>query len=110
MRICLLASCDLTSTVRYGYKVSRAGELVIDPAEADTVFFIFQHFMNGYSLRKISDALAHMGIVSPSGRAINYIGLSLNDIAYMLLVCQQLRNCLTTPCGSAGRGDDVHVS
>ena len=45
------------STVRYGYKVSRAGELVIDPAEADTVFFIFQHFMNGYS------------IVSPSGRA-----------------------------------------
>ena len=57
------------STVRYGYKVSRAGELVIDPAEADTVLFIFQHFMNGYSLRKISDALAHMGIVSPSGRA-----------------------------------------
>lgn len=57
------------STVRYGYKVSRAGELVIDPAEADTVFFIFQHFMNGYSLGKISAALAHMGIVSPSGRA-----------------------------------------
>ena len=57
------------STVRYGYKVSRAGELVIDPAEADTVLFIFQHFMNGYSLGKISAALAHMGIVSPSGRA-----------------------------------------
>ena len=57
------------STVRYGYKVSRAGELVIDPAEADTVLFIFQHFMNGYSLGKISDALAHMDIVSPSGRA-----------------------------------------
>ena len=57
------------STVCYGYKVSRAGELVIDPAEADTVLFIFHHFMNGDSLGKISDALARKGIVSPTGRA-----------------------------------------
>ena len=57
------------STVCYGYKVSRAGELVIDPAETDTVLFIFHHFMNGDSLGKISDALAHKGITSPTGRA-----------------------------------------
>lgn len=57
------------STVCYGYTLSRTGELVIDPTEANIVLFIFHHFMNGDSLGKISDALAHMGIVSPTGRA-----------------------------------------
>ena len=57
------------STVCYGYKVSRTGELVIDPTEADIVLFVFHHFMNGDSLGKISDTLARMGIVSPTGRA-----------------------------------------
>lgn len=56
------------STVCYGYKVSRTGELMIDPMEADTVLFIFHHFMNGDSLGKISNALARMGIASPAGR------------------------------------------
>ncbi|WP_300417278.1 recombinase family protein [uncultured Oscillibacter sp.] len=56
------------STVCYGYKVSRAGELMIDPIEANTVLFIFHRFMNGDSLGKISDALARKGIVSPTGR------------------------------------------
>lgn len=49
------------STVCYGYKVSHTGELVIDPTEATIVLFIFHG--------KISDALANMGIVSPTGRA-----------------------------------------
>lgn len=49
------------STVFYGYKVSHTGELVIDPTEATIVLFIFHG--------KISDALANMGIVSPTGRA-----------------------------------------
>ena len=57
------------STVCYGYKVSHAGELMIDPTEANTVLFIFHHFMNGDSLGKISDALARKGIASPTGRA-----------------------------------------
>ncbi len=57
------------STVCYGYKVSRDGGLVVVSAEADTVLFIFHHFMNGDSLGKISDALARKGIVSPTGRA-----------------------------------------
>ena len=45
------------STVCYGYKVSRTGELVIDPTEADIVLFVFHHFMNGDSLGKISDKI-----------------------------------------------------
>ena len=56
------------STVCYGYKVSRTGELVINPTEANIVLFIFHHFMNGDSLGKISDALARKGIASPTGR------------------------------------------
>ena len=57
------------STVCYGYNVSCAGELVIDPIEANTVLFIFHQFMNGDSLGKISAALARKGIASPTGRA-----------------------------------------
>ena len=56
------------STVCYGYKVSRTGELVINPTEANIVLFIFHHFMNGDSLGKISDALARKGIASPTGK------------------------------------------
>lgn len=57
------------STICYGYKISCAGELAIDPTEASTVLFIYHHFMNGDSLGKISDALARKGIASPSGKA-----------------------------------------
>lgn len=57
------------STVCYGYKVTRTGELVIDPIKANIVLFIFHCFMNGDSLGKISDTLAHKGIASPTGRA-----------------------------------------
>lgn len=46
-----------TLTVCYRYKVSRPGELMINSAEVNTICFIFQHFMNGDSLEKISDAL-----------------------------------------------------
>ncbi len=42
---------------------------MIDPTEANIVLFVFHHFMNGDSLGKISDTLARMGIVSPTGRA-----------------------------------------
>ena len=57
------------STVCYGYKITQSGELVIDSAEAKVVTFIFRQFMSGNSLGKISDALAHMGISSPTGKA-----------------------------------------
>lgn len=58
------------STVCYGYKTTRTGELVIDPIEANIVLFIFHRFMNGDSLGKISNALARMDIVSPTGKDI----------------------------------------
>lgn len=57
------------STVGYGYKVTQSGELVIDFTEAKIVIFIFQQFMSGNSLGKISDVLARMGISSPTGKA-----------------------------------------
>lgn len=57
------------SAVCYGYKVTRAGELVIDPTEANIVLFIFHRFLNGDSLGKISEALALTGISSPTGKA-----------------------------------------
>ena len=53
------------STVCYGYKISRAGELVIDPAEADTVLFIFHHFMNGDSLGNITRQSSLMNSLMP---------------------------------------------
>lgn len=58
------------STVCYGYKVDLTGKLVIDSTEAKVVTLIFRQFMSGNSLGKISDALARMGISSPTGKAI----------------------------------------
>lgn len=58
------------STVRYGYKANQAGELEVDPVEADIVIVIFNHFSKGDSLGKISAALTHMGIASPTGRTL----------------------------------------
>ena len=57
------------STAYYGYKITQSGELVIDSAEAKVVTFIFRQFMSGNNLGKISDALARMGISSPTGKA-----------------------------------------
>lgn len=57
------------STICYGYKITPAGKLMIDSAEADIVTFIFHCFINGDSLGKISDTLASMDIASPTGRA-----------------------------------------
>ena len=45
-----------------GYKVTHTGELVIDPTEANIVFFIFHRFMNGDSLGEISDTVAREDI------------------------------------------------
>jgi len=56
------------STICYGYRATQSGELTVDPAEAKTVTFIFERFVKGDSLGKISDALARMGIPSPTGK------------------------------------------
>ena len=57
------------STVCYGYKLTLSGELIVYPAEAVIVFYIFERFEAGNSYGKISSALADMEIVSPTGKA-----------------------------------------
>ena len=42
---------------------------MIDAIEVNIVLFIFHSIINGDSLGRISDALARMGISSPTGRA-----------------------------------------
>lgn len=56
-------------TVCYGYRLTSSGELIIYPTEAVIVFYIFERFEAGDSYGKISNALADMEIVSPSGKA-----------------------------------------
>jgi len=58
------------STICYGYKANQTGELVVDPVEANIVTFIFNRFSQGDCLGKISVALAHMGIASPTGKTL----------------------------------------
>jgi len=58
------------STTCYGYHITPSGELMVDPAEADVVTFIFERFVKGDSLGRISDTLALMGIDSPTGKEI----------------------------------------
>lgn len=45
-----------TSTVCYGYKVTHAGELEINPTEANIVIFILECFTKDDSLDKTSEA------------------------------------------------------
>ncbi len=56
------------STACYGYQVTPSGELAIVSAEAKIVIFIFDRFVKGDSLGKISDALARMDVASPTGK------------------------------------------
>ena len=52
----------------YGYCTASDGRLVIDPAEAETVLWIFQRYLEGDSLGKIAAGLESQGIPSPTGR------------------------------------------
>lgn len=58
------------STACYGYKVAADGKLIVYPVEAIYVFHIFERFAAGDSLRKISDSLARMSVLSPIGKKI----------------------------------------
>lgn len=53
----------------YGYTVSPEGELVINPDEAKVVVWIFERYLAGDSLGKISAELERQGIPSPTGKA-----------------------------------------
>lgn len=52
----------------YGYDVGSGSELVINPNEAATIRWIFECYLNGDSLGKISAGLERQGILSPAGK------------------------------------------
>lgn len=52
----------------YGYRTAPDGCLVIDPAEAEIVRWIFQRYLEGDSLGRIAAGLELQGISSPTGR------------------------------------------
>ncbi len=53
----------------YGYEVSPDGELVVKLGEAQVVCWIFEQYLSGKSLGKISTDLERQGILSPTGRS-----------------------------------------
>lgn len=52
----------------YGYDIGSDGELVINPDEAAIVRWIFERYLNGDSLGKITAGLEEQGILSPAGK------------------------------------------
>lgn len=52
----------------YGYTVGPGGELEIDPDEAQVVRWIFERYLVGDSLGKITAGLERQGIPSPTGK------------------------------------------
>lgn len=52
----------------YGYNVDSHGDLIIDPAEAGVVQWIFKEYADGKSLGKIADDLEKQGVPSPTGK------------------------------------------
>jgi len=57
-------------TTRHGYHITPSGKLMVDPAKAEVVTFIFEHFVKDDRFGKISDTLALMGSACPTGREI----------------------------------------
>ena len=52
----------------YGYSINFDGELEINPVEAKVVVWIFEQYLAGNSLGKITDGLEQQGILSPTSR------------------------------------------
>ncbi len=52
----------------YGYDTTPDGTLKVNPVEAQVVIDIFESYLSGNSLGKITADLEKRGIVSPSGR------------------------------------------
>ncbi len=52
----------------YGYDVGADGALVVNPNEASIVRWIFDRYLSGDSLGKISAGLETQGVPSPTGR------------------------------------------
>lgn len=53
----------------YGYGVGSDGKLVVNPDEAQVVFWIFEQYLTGGSFGKIVTGLEAQGILSPTGKS-----------------------------------------
>ena len=56
--------------IPYGYYLNDKNEVSIDPAKADAVIMIYDMYIEGISLRKISQKLSEKGYFSPSGKKV----------------------------------------
>ena len=52
----------------YGFEIGPDGELIVNPDEAQVVCWIFEQYLSGNSLGKISASLERQSILSPTGR------------------------------------------
>lgn len=58
----------LANRICYGYEQDKAGKLIINEEEAKNVKLIFELYLQGYSLSRISKELKRRGILSPTGK------------------------------------------
>ncbi len=61
-------SSGLANRICYGYKKSKDGLLEIDPETSKNVKLIFDLYLKGYSLTKISKELFNRNILTPTGK------------------------------------------
>lgn len=54
--------------IPYGYYLNDKNQVSIDPTKADAVIMIYDMYIEGISLRKISQKLSEKGYLSPSGK------------------------------------------
>jgi len=65
--------------IPYGYCLNHQNEIAIDPAKAEAVVMIYDMYIEGSSLRKISQKLSEKGYLSPSGK-IMWSAQPINNI------------------------------
>ncbi len=61
--------CKMANRICYGYTTSADGELVINETEAKIIRWIFDRYLSGDSLGKISVGLEKQSVLSPTGKA-----------------------------------------
>ena len=65
--------------IPYGYYLNHQNEIAIDPAKAEAVVMIYDMYIEGASLRKISQKLSEKGYLSPSGKSL-WSAQAINNI------------------------------
>ena len=65
--------------IPYGYWLNKQNEIEIDPTKAEAVVMIYDMYIEGVSLRKISQKLSEKGYTSPSGKSM-WSAQAINNI------------------------------